>query len=88
MENQYTKAAEASMYVAEKMVKRLRHDCVGSEHLLLGILEESENVAAKVLEKNGVQKERVYNLIENSIVGLAELLQRVSSTIRLCIIAF
>lgn len=76
MENQYTKAAEASMHAAEKMVKRLRHDCVGSEHLLLGILEESENVAAKVLEKNGVQKERVYNLIENSIVGLGRVVTK------------
>lgn len=69
MSEQYTKAADASLQLAIKAAKRLKHDCVGSEHLLLGILEEADNVAAKVLESNGVQKERIANLIENSIAG-------------------
>ncbi len=69
MSEQYTKAADASLQLAIKEAKRLKHDCVGSEHLLLGILEEGDNVAAKVLESNGVQKERIANLIENSIAG-------------------
>ena len=69
MSEQYTKAADASLQLAIKEAKRLKHDCVGSEHLLLGILEEGDNVAAKVLESNGVQKERSANLIENSIAG-------------------
>lgn len=69
MSEQYTKAADVSLQLAIKEAKRLKHDCVGSEHLLLGILEEGDNVAAKVLESNGVQKERIANLIENSIAG-------------------
>lgn len=69
MNYQYTKAAEISIKEAEKAAKRLKHDCIGSEHLLLGILEEAENVAAKILEVNGVQKDRIEKLIENSIVG-------------------
>ncbi len=69
MMSQYTKAAEISINEALKAAKRLKHDCVGSEHLLLGIMEEAENVAAKVLENNGIQKERIEKLIENSIVG-------------------
>ena len=69
MSEQYTKAADTSLQLAIKEAKRLKHDCVGSEHLLLGILEEGDNVAAKVLESNGVQKERIANLIENSIAG-------------------
>ena len=69
MSNQYTKAAEASIQAAAKAAKRMKHDCIGSEHLLLGILEEAENVAAKVLESHGIQKERIETLIENSIAG-------------------
>ena len=69
MNNQYTKAADASIKAAAKAAKRMQHDCIGSEHLLLGILEEAENVAAKILESHGIQKERIEKLIENSIVG-------------------
>lgn len=72
MSEQYTKAAERSMQEAVKAARRLGHDCIGSEHLLLGMLIESANVAAKVLENNGVQRERIEKLIENSIAGLGK----------------
>lgn len=73
MANQYTRAAQLSIQEAAKAARRLKHDCIGSEHLLLGILEEADNVAAKVLENNGIQKERIEKLIENSIAGNAML---------------
>ncbi len=69
MSGQYTKAAERSMQEAVKAAKRLGHDCVGSEHLLLGMLIESSNVAAKVLESNNVARERIERIIESSIAG-------------------
>ena len=67
MDNQYTKAAQMSIEAAAKAARHMKHDCIGSEHLLLGILEEENNVAAKVLEAGGIQAERIRNLIENSI---------------------
>lgn len=73
MTNQYTRAAQLSIQEAAKAARRLKHDCIGSEHLLLGILEEADNVAAKVLENNGIQKDRIEKLIENSIAGNAPL---------------
>ncbi len=76
MENQYTKAAQASIEKATKAAKRLGHDCVGSEHLLLGILGEAENVAAKILESHGIQKDRIETIIENSIAGGGNLAPR------------
>ncbi len=69
MGDQYTRAAQISIQEAAKAARKLKHDCIGSEHLLLGILEEADNVAAKVLENNGIQKERIEKLIENSIAG-------------------
>ncbi|MBQ8982150.1 MAG: ATP-dependent Clp protease ATP-binding subunit [Lachnospiraceae bacterium] len=65
----YTKAAERSMQEASKIAKRLGHDCVGSEHLLLGMLIENQNVASKILEKNGVQRDRIETIIANSIAA-------------------
>lgn len=76
MVNQYTKAAQASIEKATKAAKRLGHDCVGSEHLLLGILEEAENVAAKILESHGIQKDRIETIIENSIARAGNLAPR------------
>ena len=76
MSDQYTRAAQISIQEAAKSARRLKHDCIGSEHLLLGILEEADNVAAKVLENNGIQKERIEKLIENSIAGNGTLATR------------
>jgi hypothetical protein len=36
---------------------------IGTEHLLLGLLREGENLAAKVLAKMGFEIEQVYNLV-------------------------
>lgn len=67
MGNQYTKAAQMAIDMAAKAARRMKHDCIGSEHLLLGILEEENNVAAKALETCGIQAERIRDLIESSI---------------------
>ena len=69
MSEHYTMAAKKSMNEAEKAARRLSHDCIGSEHLLLGMLIESDNVAAKVLERHGVECDRIETIIENSIAS-------------------
>ena len=45
----------------------LNHGYVGTEHLLLGLLREGEGVAAKVLEENGVDVDRVVDLVSQLI---------------------
>ncbi len=44
---------------AEEEAKRLAHPCVAPEHLLLGLLCESNSLAARILNENGVQFETV-----------------------------
>ncbi len=44
---------------AEEEAKRLAHPRVAPEHLLLGVLRESNSLAARILNENGVQFETV-----------------------------
>ncbi len=47
-------SAEHVIEYAIEEAKKLSHDYVGTEHILLGLLRESEGVVARVLEKSGV----------------------------------
>jgi ATP-dependent Clp protease ATP-binding subunit ClpC len=49
-----TPAARAVLPLAEAEAYRLNHDYIGTEHLLLGLLREGEDVAAGVLRDLGV----------------------------------
>ena len=46
----------------------LRHNYIGTEHLLLGLLREEEGIAARVLESLGITIEEVRGMVR-SIVG-------------------
>src|ERR1700710_1554778 len=46
-----------------KEAKSLNHSCVGTEHILLGLLREGEGVAARVLKNLEVDIERTRNEI-------------------------
>lgn len=60
---QYTKKAFDSIELAKALAVELRHEYYGTGHLLYGILEEGSSVSASVLERNGVTKELVTELI-------------------------
>jgi hypothetical protein len=49
--------------------RRLGHDYVGTEHLLLGLLLEGEGIAAHVLEDLGATLEKVRSEIERLLVS-------------------
>jgi ATP-dependent Clp protease ATP-binding subunit ClpC len=66
MSERYTNHAQQAMVVAQEQALRLGHDHVGTEHILLGLLEESEGAAAKVLDLNGVGFESVLQKVEEN----------------------
>ena len=68
MRRQYTEKAKKSIELAKKSAKRLKHSYIGSEHILIGLLEEGSSVGARVLEANGVNEESLLELIEQLIV--------------------
>ena len=43
------------------------HNCIGTEHILLGLIEEGEGVAAKALESLGISLEAVRQKVEEII---------------------
>ena len=45
-------------YAAEE-AERLRHDLIGTEHLLLGMLREENCVAAQILQERGLKPEAI-----------------------------
>jgi len=55
MFERFTDRARASVVLAQEQARRLRHSYIGTEHLLLGLLAETDGVAAKVLGEMGVR---------------------------------
>jgi adenylosuccinate lyase len=54
--------------LAQDEAVRLKHNYIGTEHLLLGLVREGEGVAARVLDSLGVEFSRVRTAVE-SIIG-------------------
>ncbi|MBQ4529751.1 MAG: ATP-dependent Clp protease ATP-binding subunit [Lachnospiraceae bacterium] len=70
MQRQYTEKALKALELAKKSAKRLKHSYIGSEHILIGLIEEGSAVGARVLEANGVDEETLLDLIEQLIVPM------------------
>lgn len=61
--NLFTNEAERALRLAEQVARGMRHLYVGTEHLLLGLMQEEEGGAAQILRRMGLQEERVRQLI-------------------------
>lgn len=68
----FTKGAQNAIGLAQESAKKLGHNYVGSEHLLLGLLLEGEGAAARALNEQGVSDVLVVKLIDQ-YVGRGEL---------------
>ena len=54
--------------LAQEEARLLNHNYIGTEHLLLGLIQEGEGVAAKALEQLGISLEAIRSQVEE-IVG-------------------
>ena len=70
----YTSKAKKAIDQASKMSKSLHHHYIGTEHILIGFLKEGTGVAAQVLNDNGVELDKVMQLIEELIAPDAQVL--------------
>lgn len=66
MNERYTEDAKRAITSATETAYRLSHNYVGTEHLLIGLLH-ADGVASKVLEKNGVEVNKVLELVNQLI---------------------
>lgn len=67
MIDRFTAKAREAINLAVQAAAELGHSYVGTEHLLIGLLEEGEGVAARVLLENGVKEEKVISLVSQLI---------------------
>lgn len=67
MIDRFTAKAREAITLAVDVAENLGHNYVGTEHLLLGLIQEGSGVAAKVLEECGVKEEKVMALVSQLI---------------------
>src|SRR5438034_9135373 len=58
MFERFTNGARCAVTAAQQEARRLGHDCIGTEHVLLGLLR-GEGIAARALSGLGVTAEAV-----------------------------
>lgn len=67
MVQRFTESARRVIYYAQEEASRFGENLLSTEHLLLGLLRESEGIALKVLERLGVHPERLRAEIERGM---------------------
>ncbi len=60
----FTQRARRVLSLAHQEAERMRHNYIGTEHLLLGLLREEGGVAGRVLKELGLELGRVQQLVE------------------------
>jgi ATP-dependent Clp protease ATP-binding subunit ClpC len=66
--DRFTNRARKVLSLAQEEAQRFQHNYIGTEHLLLGLIDEREGVAIKVLNKMGIEPGKIRSEIE-SIIG-------------------
>src|SRR5699024_3398375 len=68
MFERFTDRARRVIVLAQEEARMLNHNYIGTEHILLGLIQAGEGVAAKALESMGISLEDVRGEVE-AIIG-------------------
>src|SRR4026208_2633306 len=63
----FTERGRNALARAREEAERLRHEYVGTEHILLGLIREGEGVAAAVLQNLSVDLDEIQQKIEETV---------------------
>jgi excisionase family DNA binding protein len=66
--DKFTEKARRALALAQEEAQRFKHNYIGTEHLLLGLIREKEGVAAQVLNNLGVELDQIRHAVE-TIMG-------------------
>lgn len=66
MNDKFTEKAQNALNMALEYAREMGHSYIGSEHFLLGLLSDSDSIAAKVLTSHGITFDSVRQMIEKS----------------------
>lgn len=64
---QYTDKAKRVIDIANRLSRSMKYNYVGTEHILAAMLKEGTGVAAEVLKANGVELDKLLEMIEKLI---------------------
>jgi len=67
MFNRFTEKAKKVILLAREEAKRLDHDYLGTEHILLGLIREGEGVGAAALQNLGIDLAQVRIEVEKAV---------------------
>jgi ATP-dependent Clp protease ATP-binding subunit ClpC len=67
MFERFTDRARRVVVLAQEEARMLNHNYIGTEHILLGLIQEGDGVAAKVLESLGISLEGVRQQVQEII---------------------
>ena len=67
MFERFTDRARRVVVLAQEEARMLKHNYIGTEHILLGLIHEGEGVAAKALESLGISLEAVREQVQEII---------------------
>ena len=71
MFERFTERARQVVVLAQDEARALRHDHIGTEHILLGLLREEQGIGARVLESIGITVEEIRAQVVRTI-GLGD----------------
>ena len=69
--SEFTDTARNVLIFAQEEAQGFQHNYIGTEHLLLGLVRESEGVATRVLHSLGIELPEVRNMVD-SLIGLGD----------------
>ena len=71
MFERFTNRARRVVVLAQEEARMLKHNYIGTEHILLGLIHDGEGAAAKALQSMGISLEAVRHQVEE-IIGQGE----------------
>ncbi len=74
MFERFTERARRVIILAREEAGRFRHDFVGTEHILLGLIRDGEGIATAVLQRLGLKLETVKSEVERALAGFPKTL--------------
>ena len=69
--DKFSERARRVLTLAQEEAKRLNHNYIGTEHILLGLVREEEGVAAKILVNMGTSLSKMRSAVEY-VIGTGE----------------
>jgi ATP-dependent Clp protease ATP-binding subunit ClpC len=67
MFERFTDQARRAVVLAQEEARLLNHNYIGSEHILLGLIDEGDGAAAQALKRLGVTEQAVHQQVEETV---------------------